>query len=227
MRTKSFLRTAMFAVILACASSSVAAQSALSKFNVAPASVASIDSTEDYVRVGDKIALWVAGYPALNDTFTVAEGYKLRLPEIPELSLASVRRRDVQKVLTDHLTKFYKEPQVTATVLLELAISGAVGKPGYVTVSTDALLRDAITAAGGYSQTASLSKVSIRRNAKEWIKPKEARKALEAGQTLTALQLRSGDEIVVGENRSDRVEMGLRVAALLTGLVGLYAAIGR
>jgi protein involved in polysaccharide export with SLBB domain len=186
---------------------------------------AAVDSSGDYVRVGDKIALWVAGYPALTDTFTVAEGLKLRLPEqLPDLTLSNVRRSDVEKVVTDHIGKYIKEPQVRASVLLEIAVSGAVGKPGYVTVSPDALLRDAITHAGGYSQTASLNKVSIRRDAKEWMKPDATRKALEAGRTLTSLQLRSGDEIVVGEDKGQRMQITFQIAALLTGLLGLYAA---
>jgi hypothetical protein len=217
---------AIIATVAAIGSTDALAQSTTQRDPRAFIGVVNRDSTDDdVVHIGDKIALWVAGYTALSDTFAVGEGYRVRLPEqLPELTLENVRRSAVERVVTEHIAKYIKDPQVRATLLLRLALVGAFGKPGFINVPPDALLSDAIEK-GGLTGTASLKKVTIRRDTKELMKPKDTQKAPQSGKTIASLQIRSGDEIYIGEERpSQKLENSLRIAGFLMGLIGVYAA---
>src|SRR2546430_1455465 len=98
---------------------------------------------------GDVISLAVEGDSTLSGTFTVGAGPALTLPVIGEISLAGVRRADLESHLREHLGRFLKNPVVHAKALIRLLIVGEVAKPGVYAVPADLVLADALTLAGG------------------------------------------------------------------------------
>src|SRR5436190_15055939 len=82
-------------------------------------------------QVGDRILLRVEGDSALSDTFTVVAGPALRLPAIGEISLAGVRRNDLEAHLTRELGHYIKDPVVQARALIRVSVLGEVVRPGY------------------------------------------------------------------------------------------------
>src|SRR6267378_7914578 len=88
-------------------------------------------------QVGDRILLHVQGDSALSDTFTVVAGPALRLPAIGEISLAGVRRSDLEAHLTRELGRFLKDPVVQARALIRVSVLGEVVRPGYYAVPVD------------------------------------------------------------------------------------------
>jgi protein involved in polysaccharide export with SLBB domain len=114
---------------------------------------------------------------------------------------------------------------MTVSFLLQMAVSGAVGKPGFVSLPPDVPLSEVITHAGGFAQNASLDKISVRRDGKELMKEDATRKAIEKGQTLAQLQIHSGDEIVVREDSHGGFDTGFKVLTMLIGIAGLYATL--
>ena len=91
------------------------------------------DSTDEF-QIGDRILLRVEGDSSLTDTFTVSRGPALVLRVIGELSLAGVRRADVEPYLARQIGRFLKDPVVHARALIRLSILGEVGRPGFYAV---------------------------------------------------------------------------------------------
>src|SRR2546423_4137363 len=103
-------------------------------------------------QVGDRILLHVEGDSALSDTFTVVAGPALRLPAIGEISLAGVRRTDLEAHLTRELGRYIQDPGGQARALIRVSLLGEVVRPGYHALPVDMVLADALMVAGGATQ---------------------------------------------------------------------------
>jgi protein involved in polysaccharide export with SLBB domain len=181
-------------------------------------------------RGGDRIVLSVRGDSALTDTFTVHPGRTLRLPNLPELPLQGVLRAELRDHLTRHIARFLRDPVVEAHPLIRLGLLGEVDRPGYYFATTDGMVTDAIMLAGGPTREADLTKTTVRRGTIVLWERAAFRDALTEGTTLDQLDLRSGDEIIVGVRSRGRWETVLRTAGFVSGIaVGIYGAtrIGR
>ena len=78
---------------------------------------------------------------------------------------------------------------------MRLSIQGAVGAPGFYTVSTDLLIEQALMRAGGPAGTANLGKLRIERGSEVIMEGGEVQQALIEGVTLDQLNLQAGDQI--------------------------------
>jgi len=175
-------------------------------------------------QVGDVVVLDVAGVPTLSDTFPVRDGLVLQLPNIPPVSLAGVRRADVQAHLSQELGRYLVNPAVRAYALIRLGVMGAVETPGYYVVRSDAPLNDALMQAGGLTREANPDRISIRRDGKTVIEEQPMRGAMAMGATVETLQLHTGDQLMVKERRRVSWMDVLRNSAFVAGaVVSLYA----
>jgi polysaccharide export outer membrane protein len=146
---------------------------------------------------GDRLMLTVLGDSSLSDTFTVQPDQRITLPQLPQISLRGVLDSELSEHLSKELAKYLKNPQVTAKGLLRLQVSGAIGRPGFLTVPVDQLVSDVLMAAGGVSQQALLDKSYVRRGDDKLLDRKQFSEALRQGRTVGDISLRDGDEIVV------------------------------
>lgn len=173
------------------------------------------------LRVGDRIVLAVRDEPTLTDTFTVGSGPSLTLPQVGTVSLAGVRRDAIQAHLTTELSRFIKDPIVTASTLVRVAVLGEVARPGYFTVLADALLSDAITEAGGPSPNADMARAKLTRKGVVLQEGTRLRDSLAGGRTLDEMGIEAGDELLIprrpDSERTIRI-LGLVVAIPLTVL---------
>lgn len=172
---------------------------------------------------GDRIVLVVRGDKALADTFTVRAGQMLRLPGMGDIPLAGVLRSELEPHLQKQLGRYIREPDFEATPLVRLGLFGQVQQPGFYWMPADVQLSDALMLAGGPTQSADLTRSSIKRNSVVLHQGKNARDVISAGRTLDQLNLRAGDEIVVGERRRRDWVNYLQAAGIIVGLVGVYA----
>jgi len=118
---------------------------------------------------GRRILLHVEGDSALSDTFTVVAGPALRLPAIGEISLAGVRRSDLEAHLTRELGRYLKDPVVQARALIRVSVLGEVVRPGYYALPVDLVLADALMVAGGATQNARVDRLQVLRgNSSLW-----------------------------------------------------------
>lgn len=179
------------------------------------------------LQVGDRINLTVVGEAGLTDSFVVAPGRVLILPGIPEVPLKGVLRSEFSEHLTTHLKRYIRDPQVHAQTLIRLSIFGAVGRPGFYQVPAEQLASDAIMqAAGGPSGNADTHKTTVRRNGVEIWSKEAFQEALVQGVTLDKLNLRAGDEIVVGTQKHFNIRNVLFVIPVTTSFIYLMTRIG-
>jgi polysaccharide export outer membrane protein len=148
-------------------------------------------------QVGDRIRLTVDQEPTLSDTFTVATGRVLNLPGIGGIPLAGVLHSELNGYLTTQIGRFVRNPVVHAKSLIRVAVLGAVAKPGYYTVPTEALVSDVVMQAGGPIATAKLQETKIERGSETLWDGERLQQAIAEGRTLDALSLQAGDRIDV------------------------------
>src|SRR2546425_4676933 len=169
-------------------------------------------------QVGDRILLHVEGDSALSDTFTVVAGPALRLPAIGEISLAGVRRTDLEAHLTRELGRYIKDPVVQARALIRISVVGEVTRPGYYAVPSDLVLADALMVAGGATKDARVDRLRILRgNASLW-SGNALQTEIARGATLEDLGIRAGDRIQVPGGQRDP-ESKWRILGIIVGTV--------
>jgi len=159
----------------------------------------------------------------LSDTFTVGAGHELVLPVLGSISLRGVLRAELQPYLTQEIARFVKDPVVHAKALVRVSVAGAVAKPGFYFVASDAALSDALTAAGGPTQDAKLDKVRIERAGTRILQGNELRLAFTEGRTFDAMNLRAGDRFVVPGVPGHAYDNVRFWATLLSIPVAIYA----
>lgn len=176
---------------------------------------------------GDPVAVEVEGEPTLTGTFTVVQGPALALPGVGEVSLAGVSRAGVQAHLRAELARYLRDPVVRARALVRVAVTGQVRTPGFFTIPGDALLSDAIMAAGGPLPAAKLAEARIDRGGTRVWDGREVRDALSRGLTLDQMGLRPGDELHVPPDTGGRGAGLLRAATVVPAAVLAVAGLIR
>jgi polysaccharide export outer membrane protein len=172
------------------------------------------------LRPGDRILLAVEGERALSDTFTVGVGPSVELPVLGTVSLAGVPRRDVERHLTTAIAAYVRAPTVHARALVRIGVIGEVARPGFYALPYDAVIADALTAAGGLTRDARVPKIRLERGGAETRDADAIRLALERGATLDEVGVAGGDQIVVPRNRDTE-----RIARIVGVLITIPAAI--
>lgn len=175
---------------------------------------------------GDRIRLIVVDEPTLTDTFTVRPNRMLQLPNIPDIALRGVLRSELDTFLTRKIAQSLRNPQVTATALVRLAVLGAVNKPGFYTVPASTLISDVVMSAGGPAGNADIARAVVRRGTEPVVDQKQMRQAFADGASVDQLNLHSGDEFVVGE-KSSGIKGALQTAGLISGIIIGIAALSR
>lgn len=179
------------------------------------------------LQVGDRIALRVRGHEMLTDTFTVRAGRTVVLGDLPEISLAGVLRSELQEYLTIHIGRYVRDPVVEATPLVRVGVLGPVGRPGYYALPADMLLSDAIMYAGGPGGNADMRRSRIRRGNQDVVSRRGFAGALASGMTLDELNIRAGDELVIGERNNSNWHTNIRTVAAVLGIALTLGLISR
>lgn len=159
----------------------------------------------------------------LSDTFTVRDDQDVLLPVVGRVSLRGVLRSELEPVLTRAVAAYIKDPVVHARALVSVGVTGEVLRPGFYGMAPDAVLSAVLTAAGGPTKDAKMSKLKLERDGKGLISGGDLRRAIEQGRTLDELQVRSGDQLVVPTQHHGDLYGPLRfIAVLLSVPVTIY-----
>lgn len=176
-------------------------------------------------KVGDKIVLSTAntfGLPdemlrLLNDTVTVREGRVIRLPNMSDLPLQGVLRSELDSTLNAHVARYVRNVEMHAIPLIQVLVSGPVGRPGYLYLAPDMLVADVLNQAVP-SSAADLTKSEVKRVGKVVVKRDSLQAGIRAGATLDRM-LQSGDELAVAERPPKRNWM--TYVGVVSGLASL------
>jgi protein involved in polysaccharide export with SLBB domain len=179
---------------------------------------------------GDLVLVEVRDEPTLSDTFAVGANQELQLPKptVGTLSLRGVLRSEFEPRVVEYIGQFLHQPVVRARPLLRLSIQGEVVHAGFYGVPADAILTDAVMAAGGTTKDADMKKIRIERNGEAVWEGRDLQTILSDGRTLDQVYLRDGDQIVIGKRKAGGFEGNLRflwvVVSLAGGIYGLTRA---
>jgi hypothetical protein len=184
-------------------------------------------------QVGDQLAISLSvpiqpgGQPLNNQIFTVAPNQMLVMNEIPEIPLHGILRSEIKDYLTENLRRLFKDQTVQVVPTIRLTILGGVPQPGFYQLPADTPLPDVIMKVGGPTQTTKLEESVIRRGTEVLWDEEDVSAAITAGTTLDQLNLRAGDELVIGMEKKSDLFTTLRTYALIPGLILSLAALGR
>jgi protein involved in polysaccharide export with SLBB domain len=177
--------------------------------------------------VGDRVLLSIRGDTVTGDTVTVRAGRMIRLPNMPDISLQGVLRSELQDYLTTQLARYIKHPEVQTTSLVRVAVLGSVGKPGYYQLPADLALADAIMTAGGPTGTADVDKTKIERGTDVIYSSKLLGQEVAKGATLDQLNIRPGDQILVGERHKTNWPIVASIVGITAGLISTFVILTR
>lgn len=172
----------------------------------------------------DKIILLYETGPlaVVAETLTVRPGRMVEIPKYGELSLVGVLHSELREKIGTHLARFFTQANVRTTPLMQLAVQGSVGKPGYYYVNPDAPLPDAVMAAGGQTGDADWPKTIVRRAGVVIWKAQDVQWAVGEGLSVDRMQLRGGDEIFINKKPTNNamtwIQLGLGVVTLVITL---------
>ena len=113
---------------------------------------------------GDRLVVDLfGGEEPFRDTVSVRTGQKVQLATLPAFSLEGVLRSEADSALAAQARRYIQRPVVRTQPLVRLLVTGAVGRPGFVTVRGDAAVSDVVSSAGGLTPASRLQKSKIKR----------------------------------------------------------------
>ena len=149
------------------------------------------------LQPGDQVSLAVQGEDKLTGTFVVDPLRVLSLPGVADISVRGVLRSELQGYMTAQISKYIKDPQVHALPTIRLSVLGGVGKPGFYQIPAGVLAGDAIMVAG-LANSVDPANTVVQRAGVEIMSKEAFRQSMIDGKSLDQLNLRAGDEILVG-----------------------------
>jgi polysaccharide export outer membrane protein len=165
-------------------------------------SLSAIHADDVALRSGDQLSIRLAGVPSedinqVSGAYTVDGGGNINLPYIGKIHAAGLRKADVQNSIENAYKAkgIYSSPIVTVSVQFDrlVDLEGDVRSPQRVRYTPDLTLLGAISAAGGFTDYADQTKVSILRNgSRTFVNVKKVRQNVEADPAL-----QPGDKISV------------------------------
>jgi len=165
-------------------------------------SLSTIHADDVALRSGDQLSIRLAGVPSedinqVSGAYTVDGGGNINLPYIGKIHAAGLRQADVQNSIENayKVKGIYSSPIVTVSVQFDrlVDLEGDVRAPQRVRYTPDLTLLGAISAAGGFTDYADQTKVSILRNgSRTFVNVKKVRQNMEADPAL-----QPGDKISV------------------------------
>jgi protein involved in polysaccharide export with SLBB domain len=150
-------------------------------------------ASAQHPQPGDRLIVRIlGGEQPLADTLLVSESGNVVLPKLGTVSVIGFDIATLPDSLRARFARYLRNPTVDVVVLRRIIVNGEVKKPDIYYVDVSTTLPDVIALAGGLTDNAASSKVSIRRGSQitrvpDW----------ETRQSSVA-DLRSGDQVLVG-----------------------------
>lgn len=212
--------TLMFAVLVSTAANPSPAN-AQARTDRATATFA---GTQYVVQPGDVLKVRIFGYPEPGDetlgSFQVEANGTVYLPVIGALAVAGKTAEQVQQEFRTRFAVEQRNPVVTVFPLFAVSVMGEVRGPGVVDVAPGYTVFDAITTAGGFTDSANRNEVLLVR--KSGTIKVGAATAADAATAMAQIPLESGDRVVVQRTNTPRAGA---VAAILQGLLSAASLI--
>jgi protein involved in polysaccharide export with SLBB domain len=165
------------------------------------------------LRPGDVVRIGVWPNTELSGDFEVEDTGYVYLPLLGAMRVEGTSINQLREDLRRGFGEVMQNPVVSVTAMYRVTITGEVRAPGIQMITATSGLFDVIGMAGGFREEADSEKVRVVRRGQ--VIEFDALRALETGEGMDAIQLRSGDHIVVPRLRR-RLTWGNALTVLQT-----------
>lgn len=171
------------------------------------------------LRPGDVIRVHIYREDDLNGEFLVDQDGVVVLPLIGPQQVTGMPMRDLRERLVEAYREHLRTPSINITPLRRINVLGEVQRPGIYAVDATVSVADAVSMAGGATPTGDLRRIRIIRGGQV------LRDRVGAAETLGAVDVRSGDHILVDRrswferNSTFVVSTVLSVTSIIIALV--------
>jgi len=191
------------AVMLLAAGSYSRAQERASNSSAAPSTTIGSIEPDYRVGAGDSIAISVWKEPEVSGVVSVRPDGKISLALLNDLYVDGMTPMEIQKLVTEKLTPYITNPNVTVTVKeirsRRVYVLGEVGRPGSYQVLQPTTILQMLTEAGGLKPYAKAKSIYLLRteNGRQKKYPFNYKVALKGEKMEQNILVQPGDTIVV------------------------------
>lgn len=157
--------------------------------------VALLSPDEMVLQPGDVLRVSVWPEQDLSGDFVVEESGYVYLPYLESVLAGGVSIGEIRAQLRRGYQETMRNPVVTITPIFRVSVMGEVQRPGIYDITPASSLFDVLGEAGGFRPDADQERLRIVRPGQ--VIEYDALRALERGQDLNLVQLRSGDQIII------------------------------
>jgi SLBB domain len=169
---------------------------------------------------GDRLVVDLfGGEEPFRDTVSVRTGQALQVGVYPAFNLKGVLRSEADSALVAQAKRFIQRPIVRTQPLVRLLVTGAVQRPGFVTVRGDAAVSDVVSSAGGLTSVSRLAKSKVKRGAATLVDKDSLALIFRSGMTLDQADIRAGDELAIDEKKPSNFSSVLWATSAALGVV--------
>lgn len=147
------------------------------------------------LRPGDILRITVWPEQGLGGEFVVEESGFVYLPYLQAVQAAGVSIDELRAELRLGYSETIRNPVVSITPVFRVTVMGEVQRPGVYSITPTSTLFDVIGLAGGFRLEADQERLRVVRPGQ--VVEYDALRALELGENMDAVSLRSGDQVVV------------------------------
>ena len=144
------------------------------------------------LQPGDKVHVEIWREEDLSGDFTVHEDGTVTLPLLGERRVTGIPVEELRDTLAQAYRKELRNPSIEIVPLRNVLVLGAVETPGPYEVNPITTVLGVIALAGGINSGGTLDRIEIQRDNQTLLD------RVPPGASLSSLNLRSGDQIVVG-----------------------------
>jgi SLBB domain len=169
---------------------------------------------------GDRMVVDLfGGEEPFRDTVSVRAGQEVVLSQFPAFSLRGVLRSEADSALGAQARRYMQRPIVRTQPLVRLLVTGAVQRPGFVTVRGDAAVSDVVSSAGGLTGVSRLARSTVKRGSGVLVSKDSLSAIFRSGMTLDQADIRAGDELAIDEKKPSSFTSVLWATSAALGVV--------
>ena len=171
---------------------------------------------------GDQIRIAVWRKPEFSGDFFVAANGTIIHPLYREVQVTGVPLTTVEDRLRTFLTRYETNPQFVIEPLVRIIVAGEVRSPNIYSVPPETTIAQALALAGGVSERGKIEDIRIIRDRQE-IKMDLSKPDSDAA----LLQIRSGDQVVVGRKSRSVLEIVSPVTSTIAAIAAITSVLLR
>jgi protein involved in polysaccharide export with SLBB domain len=143
------------------------------------------------LRPGDILKIEIWREEDMTGEYVVDEAGEVTLPLLGTKRVTGIAIRELRATLIEEYRVHLRNPSISITPLRRINVLGEVNKPGLYPLDPTVSLAGAVAMAGGTTPGGDLNRVRVIRDGET------IRERVGAAETLTSLDIRSGDQIIV------------------------------